>query len=109
MIATGICIISALLVVIILHLRELVDTKEVIIETKDELGKMWVIAANITGALKDLQESIDLYRKDFKLTFDDKFARRVEEIVGLGVPVHKTMQVIADDGKPHILPIDEGY
>jgi hypothetical protein len=127
MIAIGICFISALLIVVILHLRksnqiamdswiyldnirgEISDTKDAIIETKKELANVWVIAANVTGALRDLQESVDTYRKDFKLTFDDKFAKQVQEIVGIGAPVRKTMQVIADDGKPHIVPIDEGY
>jgi hypothetical protein len=127
MIAIGICFISALLIVVILHLRksnqiamdswiyldnirgEIGNTKDAIIETKKELANVWVIAANVTGALKDLQKSVDTYRKDFKLTFDDKFARQVQEIVGIGAPVRKTMQVIADDGKLHIVPVDEGY
>jgi hypothetical protein len=127
MIAIGICFISALLVAIILHIRksnriavdtwiyldtlrgELVDTKEAIVETREELEKVWVIAANVTGAIDHMTNSIDQYRKDFKLTFDDKFAKQVQEIVGIGAPVRKTMQVIADDGKLHIVPVDEGY
>ena len=99
MIAIGIYIISILLVVIIWLLWKLLH----------EMQKTWVMFANVTEAIDKLTNSIDLYRKDFKLTFDDKFAKRVEEIVGLGVPPSKTMRAKCMDGKEHILPIDEGY
>jgi hypothetical protein len=110
MIAIGMCIISVLLVVIVLFLRKILYAiNGGVLNLKKELENFWVTSANVTSALEQMTESIDQYRKDFKLTFDDKFAKRVEEIVGLGMPPKDTMKVKCMDGEEHTVTIDHGW
>lgn len=106
MIVIAICIISILLVIIVLFIRAINGE---IITLTSEIKKVWVIGANISKDMETSANKIDEFRRDFKLTFDDKFARRVEEIIGLGISPKDTMQIIGMDGKPHIVPIDKGY
>jgi hypothetical protein len=74
-----------------------------------EVGKMWIVGANMSAGMKEMTDSFDQYRRDFKLTFDDKFANRVQEIVGLGLPAKDVMKKIGADGKEHIVQIDKGW
>jgi len=78
-------------------------------DVAEEIKKMWMIAANITNSVDAVTKSLDEYRRDFKLTFDNKFAKRVEEIVGLGLPQKDVMKIVGMDGKEHIVPIDKGW
>lgn len=109
----AICIISILLAIIGLLLWKTLPfvraINDGIIILTSEVQKIWVIGANVTNGIDQMTKSIDQYRADFKLTFDDKFAKRVEEIIGLGISPKDTMQIIGRDGKPHIVPIDKGY
>lgn len=106
MIVIAICIISILLLIIVLFIRAI---NEGIVTLTSEIKKVWVIGANVTNSIDYMTKSIELYRADFKLTFDNDFEKRVVEMMKLDMPLKDTMQIIGMDGKPHTVPIDKGY
>lgn len=74
-----------------------------------EVKNVWVLGANIINSIDGMTKQVELLRADFKLLFDEKFAKNVNEIVKLGVAPKDTMTKIGLDGKEYIVPIDKGW
>lgn len=78
-------------------------------DLQSEIKNVWVLGANIINSVDGMTKQVELLRADFKLLFDEKFAKNVNEIVKLGVAPKDTMVIKDLKGNDVIVPIDKGY
>ena len=69
----------------------------------------WIFYDNLRGEAEDMNKKLTELNAFMKLTFNKKFAERVEDIIKIKNGTPATTEIIGMDGKPYVVPVDQGY
>lgn len=69
----------------------------------------WISFTNLHAELSDMNKQIKEVQAFLKLTFNKKFADKVEDMIHIKENILSTVKVLCDDGKYHELPEDRGF
>ena len=69
----------------------------------------WVSFANLHAEMSDVNKQIKEIHAFLKLTFNKKFADKVEDMIHIKENIPATVRVLCDDNKWHDLPEDKGF
>jgi hypothetical protein len=69
----------------------------------------WISFTNLHAELSDMNKQIKEVQAFLKLTFNKKFADKVEDMMHIKENIPSTVRVLCDDNKWHDLPEDKGF